>query len=113
MWAAAENGIKPRYIRSDAVKDIREKDKKPIVYRQMTDTKEIGAGIRAAVSRVQGDPEYDNYEVDWTVLHEDLLQVLRSEGSFSQRFPTYCNRLIKSAERRVRNVVTILHPSKV
>ena len=113
MWAAAENGIKPRYIRSDAIKDIPEKDKRPVVYRQMTDTKEIGAGIRAAVSRLQGNPEYDNYEVDWTVLHEDLIEVLRSQGSFTQQFPTYCNRLIKSAERSVRNVLTMLHPSKV
>jgi hypothetical protein len=113
MWAAAENGIKPRYVRPEAVRDIREKDKRPVVYRQMTDTKELGAGIRAAVSRLEGDPEYDNYEVDWAVLYEDLQEVLRCQGSLSQRFPTYCNRLIKTVERSVRNVVALLRPSKI
>jgi len=112
MWAAAENGIKPRYVRPEAIRDIREKDKRPVVYRQMTDAKEIGAGIRAAVSRLEGDPEYDNYEVDWTVLYEDLQEVLRSQGSLSQRFPTYCNRLIETVKRSVRNVVALLQPSK-
>jgi hypothetical protein len=93
VWAASENGIKPRYVSVAAVRDIPETEKRPVVYRQMMNTKEIGAGIRAGVTRVQGDPDFQNYEVDWKMLYQDVLHVLHGYLGVRQRLPTYYNRI--------------------
>ena len=78
VWAAVENAIKPRYVGRAAVSDVRSIKKEAVIYREVSDLKESGAGILSAVERVQGDPEFDNYELDWQALYRDLMDLIRS-----------------------------------
>ena len=78
VWAAIENEIKPCYVRRSAVSDVRNDKKEAIIYREVSDLKESGAGILSAVERVQGDPEFDSYTLDWRALYSDLLDLIRS-----------------------------------
>jgi hypothetical protein len=77
VWTPVQHGIKPRYVQRAAVTDVRNIGRKPVIYREVSDLKESGAGILSAVKRVQGDPEFDNYELDWQALYRGLLEILR------------------------------------
>jgi hypothetical protein len=76
VWAAVENACRPRYIQRAAVTDVRNM-KGEVIYREVSDLKESGAGILAEVKKVQGDPAFDNYELNWQALYADLADLIR------------------------------------
>ena len=78
VWAAIENETKPRYVRRAAVSDVRNTKKEAIMYRKVSDLKESGAGILSAVERAQGNPDFDNYELNWQALYSDLMDLIHS-----------------------------------
>ena len=78
IWAVIENEIKPHYVRRAAVSDVRNAKKEAIMYRKVSDLKESGAGILSAVERVQGNPDFDNYELNWQALYSDLIDLIHS-----------------------------------
>jgi hypothetical protein len=78
IWTKIEGARKPSYVRLNTVTHIRSADKQPVIYREISDFGESGAGNVAGVTRVQGNPEFDNYSVEWEPLYRDLLPLIRA-----------------------------------
>jgi hypothetical protein len=62
-------------VRRAAVSDVR--SIKKVIYKEVSDFKESGAGILSANKREQDGPLFDNYELDWQVLYSDLMHLIR------------------------------------
>ena len=109
IWAAVENAVKPRYVGRGAVSDVRSIKKEAIIYREVSDLKESGAGILSAVERVRGDPEFDNYELDWRAVCSDLMDLIRSSKILYKLEPDVvlncCKREVKKIVRIITNTV--------
>jgi hypothetical protein len=75
VWKVVKNAIKPHYVPRSAVSDVRSINK--VIYREVSDFKESGAGILSANKRVQDGPLFDNYELDWQALYSDLMDLIR------------------------------------
>jgi hypothetical protein len=76
IWSATQKIAKPRYCSRAAVKPVRNMPND--VYRQLSDLKDSGDGVLAAVQRMQGDPEFENYQVDWRQLRHDVAKVIET-----------------------------------
>jgi hypothetical protein len=109
LWAGRENAIKPRAVRYAGVVDA-QKIKQAVIYRETSDWhNESGAGIQSMAKRVQSDPEFDNYELDWEALYSDLIDLIRSPKMLHKLdreiMALACKRKIKKALHVLTNYV--------
>ena len=102
VWVPVENAIRPRYVPPTAVADVRSIKNEAIIYRQVSDLNESGAGILSAIKRVQGDPEFDNYELDWEALYSKLIYLVRCHKIKLKLDPEMITRECK---RRVKKIL--------
>ena len=61
--------------------DLRSAQKDAPIYKRVSDYNEVGAGVQATDKEVHGNPEFDNYAVEWKPLFDDLLDLIRSPNS--------------------------------
>jgi hypothetical protein len=80
VWATIENAPVPRYVRRSSVSDIRSAQKDAPIYKRVSDYNEVGGGVQATDKEVHGNPEFDNYAVEWKPLFDDLLDLIRSRN---------------------------------
>ncbi len=113
IWTAVDGAIKPRYVSRVAVTDLR-KPEGPIIYRTLSDLNNSGAGIRAGVQRVQDDRRFDNYELDWQVIRNEILEVIRfSRVKPSRYFSTLKNLSRKRVKKVLHHLITFLDRAKI
>jgi hypothetical protein len=114
IWSVTQNIVKPRYCSRSAVKTIRSPTTKANIYRQLKDIEESGAGLLAAVRRVQGDPEFDNYEVDWRQLRDDVGKVIKMPRIALQLNPeVLLTRVKRPVKRLLQGLMNCLDRSNV
>jgi hypothetical protein len=102
VWAAVENGIPPRYVSPVCVSDVRSEPRERIAYNEIEDASESGAGIKALNKKVRGNPELDNYQVKWEVVHHDLVDLIRAPKRRLKLEPLI---LANRTKRKLRMVV--------
>jgi hypothetical protein len=84
IWAAIDGAIRPRYLNLSAVEDVRSAAKESVIYRDLSDASESGAGILAGVAKVRGNNEFDNYVVDGAALRNELFDLLKAPDRANQ-----------------------------
>jgi hypothetical protein len=113
IWAAIDNAIRPHYISDAAVTDIRNLER-AVLYRELRDLNESGAGILAAVKRIQEDPDLDNYDVDWEVLLKELLELIRSPRRTAHLdLSVLADRSKKRAKKILQSLTNLFDRSKI
>jgi hypothetical protein len=113
IWAAVENPIKPRYVGRAAVIDV-ENSNKTDIYREVSDFEESGPGILAAKTRVEGDPEFANYELDWQMLYGDLIDLIRSPKILCKLDREIVVNRCKREVKRILHIITnTVDPAKL
>jgi len=114
IWTAVENAIRPHYVRRVAVADVLNIQEKGTIYRQVSDLNEIGAGIQAAIKRVQADPEFNNYELCWMTLNKDVLNLLHSsKATIRLDWWMLMNNLKRKAKNILQGLTRSLDTSKI
>jgi hypothetical protein len=81
IWTTVQGGVMPRYTRCSSVTDVPNDKKEAFFYKRSGDYNSVGAGIQATDKRVQDDPDFANYSVDWQPLLDELLDLIRSRRS--------------------------------
>ncbi len=76
IWSAVQDAKVPRYVNPSTVSDVEPNG--TVLYKQLSDYAEVGAGIRAADRKASAKPEFNNYTVEWRPVFEDLLDLLES-----------------------------------
>jgi hypothetical protein len=111
IWAPVVCAVRPWYVPRTAVTDLRSIKKQANTYQEVSDLKESGAGILSAIERVQGDPEFDNYELDWEGLYGDLAYLIRSNKILRKldckMITIDCKRKMKKILHNILNTVDL------
>jgi hypothetical protein len=81
VWAAVENGKAPGFVRRSSVSNVSSAHEVEILYSSPSDRKESGAGIAAMNRKMRAGREFDNYQVAWKPLFDDLCAVIKSKKS--------------------------------
>jgi hypothetical protein len=113
IWAAAENGLRPRYVRPAAVDDVRDHRVETVIYREVREAQGKG-WIQTGVKAVKGNPEFNNYKLDWEPLYEDLLDLIRSPKITFRLAPsTLVHKAKRKVKKTLRRVTSSLDPFKI
>ena len=97
-----------------SVLDLRSAQKDAPIYKRVSDYNEVGAGVQATDKEVHGNPEFDNYAVEWKPLFDDLLDLIRSPKSivkFSKSALTYSVKW--KLKNTLRSLSSVLDTSKI
>ena len=113
IWGAMESSIRPRYVGRARVEDERLMEVNEVIYSEVSEARE-NAGILAGVKRVQGNPEFNNYDLDWKVLYEELLDIIRAPSvTHSLSGSRFFYRAKAKLKKAVRGLTSKLDPCKI
>jgi hypothetical protein len=111
IWAAIANAIPPRYVRRASVEDVRNIQVEAVLYRKLTDAR---TGVQAEAKSVQGDPEFNNYELHWRALYDDLLDLLKSPKiTLKLALSVLLHRSKRKLKKALQSLTSRLDPSKI
>lgn len=114
IWAVVEAGIKPRYIAGATPAGGGERESREVLYRKVSDLKEIGAGLKEGVRKAEETSEFDNYEIDWHAIHDNLQRIIAAPRLRHRIDPSvWLERTKREAKRTLRNVTRTLDYSKI
>jgi hypothetical protein len=102
VWAAIENAVKPRYVKRTCVEDVRGMQREAVIYNEISEANESGAGIQALNKRARGNPEFNNYIVEWEELYKDLLDLIRTPKITLRLAPSL---LVNASKRRLKEAL--------
>jgi hypothetical protein len=81
VWTTVEDAYAPKFVRRSSVVNVDNTRLKLILYSSMYDRTEAGAGINETNKRLKLGQEFFNYQVEWSSLYFDILDMIKSPRS--------------------------------
>jgi hypothetical protein len=107
IWRVIENAMVPKYVRASSVTDLGNVQRDRVIYKKLSDLNEIGLGLQKLDRKIENNPEFGNYSVEWQAIAEGLRELIRSRTL--NPFPRKTVFVI-STKRRLNNIIQWIPP---